>query len=331
MFPKTRICVTDHCNLRCEYCPPSGDNYGGVKCPRENTLSQCESAALISALVAAGCRFIQFTGGEPLLEPRKLESMAKALSSPEGVSLGMTTNGCLIRKRLDLLRHMQLSYIMVSVDTLRREKFARITGEDRLVEVLAGIREAREFVKVRLNCVVTNRNKDEIWNMIDFCAAEKVDLKLIDLNFYADPGSEYWTRAYYDLDTIISELRVATDSHRPAWNFAGKTGIPMIAFSYDGITITIKNSKAGSHYAEACSGCPLHPSAGGTHYCQEGLYDMYITADGRLQMCKHRQDKGVNLRPHIPDLKCLQDVIQQYAVQYSRLSFVPGKLDTSWW
>ena len=68
----------------------------------------------------------------------------------------------------------------------------------------------------------------------------------------------------------------------------GRYGIPMEEFKWDGTKIRIKDTKEASIYSQICKKCPYFA-------CQEGLYHLTLTVDGKLKMCRHRPDISVNL------------------------------------
>src|SRR5690349_22681292 len=134
-----RISVTDRCNFRCVYCMPEE---GMTWLPREEILSFEEIARLAGIFVAAGTRTIRLTGGEPLVR-RDLPTLAGMLSRlHEDIDLSLTTNGFLLRRDAPALAAAGVKRVNVSLDSLRAERFARITRRDCLGTVLDGIAAA---------------------------------------------------------------------------------------------------------------------------------------------------------------------------------------------
>src|SRR5258706_496304 len=134
-----RLSVTDRCNLRCEYCMPD-DDY--VWLPREDVLHFEETSALVDAFLSLGVDKVRLTGGEPLLR-RDVPALVRMLSVKPGLrDLALTTNGVLLADQIDALRDAGLGRITVSLDTLRRERFLKLTRFDQLDAVREGIAAA---------------------------------------------------------------------------------------------------------------------------------------------------------------------------------------------
>ena len=135
-----RVSLTDRCNLRCGYCMPVE---GLPWLPKATLLTDDEVRRLITvAVTRLGVREVRFTGGEPLLRPG-LDDIIAATSAL-GVGVSLTTNGVGLADRAVRLREAGLQRVNVSLDTLRRDRFAAIAHRDRLDDVLAGLAAARD-------------------------------------------------------------------------------------------------------------------------------------------------------------------------------------------
>jgi hypothetical protein len=114
---------------------------GENKSNRELTAKQIERIAIVGANL--GTKKIKFTGGEPLLRKDLKEIIKVVFPYYEDTSL--TTNGALLTKELAKeLKAAGLSRINISLDTLKRKQYKRITGHDCLDKVLLGIGSARD-------------------------------------------------------------------------------------------------------------------------------------------------------------------------------------------
>jgi GTP 3',8-cyclase len=156
-----RISVTDRCDLRCIYCASSTFHDQS----HENTLRYEEIYRVAQAAATIGVSKIRLTGGEPLvrLHLDRLVSMLVSIHGIEEVS--MTTNGTLLAKYAAELKTAGLKRVNVSLDSLKPDKFAYITGGEKLNEVLQGIDVANNvgLVPVKINMVVLKGiNDDEI-------------------------------------------------------------------------------------------------------------------------------------------------------------------------
>jgi cyclic pyranopterin phosphate synthase len=179
-----RLSVTDRCNLRCQYCMPE-DEYAWL--PREDVLHFEEISTLVDVFLALGVDRIRVTGGEPLMR-RDLPTLLRMLAAKPGLSdLALTTNGILLGESAEDLRSAGLGRITVSLDTLRADRFARLTRFDRLPEVLEGLRAAaRVFGRFKIDSVVIRGvNDDELAALVEAGRAHEAEVRFIE---YMDVG-----------------------------------------------------------------------------------------------------------------------------------------------
>ncbi len=156
-----RISVTDRCNLRCLYCTAQPI----ARISHDDVLRYEEIYRVVQTAASLGISKVRLTGGEPLVR-LYLSRLVKMLSKIEGIDdISLTTNGILLSKYAVELKEAGLKRVNVSLDTLQADKFKRITGSDRLKEVLDGIEAARlaGLNPVKINMVVLRGiNDDEI-------------------------------------------------------------------------------------------------------------------------------------------------------------------------
>ncbi len=160
-----RVSITDRCNLRCMYCVPEG---GVPKLKHEDILTYEEILRIARIAVDLGVDKIRLTGGEPLVRKDVCRIIAR-LTALEGLrDVPMTTNGIFLEENLEKLKDAGIRRLNISLDSLDRETYRRITGYDGLEKVLAGIHGAREmgFDPVKINMVVMNGINDH--EILDF-------------------------------------------------------------------------------------------------------------------------------------------------------------------
>jgi len=165
-----RISITDRCNLRCLYCIPREDI---AKLRHDDILTYEEIFRLTRIAVSLGVNKIRLTGGEPLLRKGIYEFLPRltALSGLKDVSL--TTNGLFLKDNLEKIRSSGIKRINVSLDTLNRQRYEKITGYDGFQDVWNAIELARElnFQPIKINVVlIKGLNDDEI---LDFAKLSK--------------------------------------------------------------------------------------------------------------------------------------------------------------
>ena len=210
-----RLSVTDRCNLRCEYCMPE-DEY--VWLPREDMLHFEEISTLADLFITLGIDKIRLTGGEPLMR-RDLPSLVQMLAVKPGLSdLALTTNGVLLAEQIDALRAAGLGRITVSLDTLRSDRFVRLTRFDRLDAVLEGMTAAsRAFGSAEAgslrsrprssaggggvprpfkidSVIIRGVNDDELVDLIEYGKSQNAEVRFIE---YMDVGgATRWSRSH---------------------------------------------------------------------------------------------------------------------------------------
>ncbi len=182
-----RLSVTERCNLHCAYCRPLGVAAAPAREPepagRPGALDEDEVVRLAGLLARHGIRKIRLTGGEPLLRPRLPELCARLARLPGIETLGLTTNGVRLAPLLAPLRAAGVTRLNVSLDTLDRERYARLTGSDRLGEVLAALEAAAAagFPAPRLNCVLQRGVNDEaLGDLVAFAADRGMAIRFIE-------------------------------------------------------------------------------------------------------------------------------------------------------
>jgi cyclic pyranopterin phosphate synthase len=199
-----RISVTDRCNFRCTYCMPEE---GMQWMPRSDILTFEEIERLARICVERfGFGGIRLTGGEPTVRAHIATLVAKL--SQLGIDLAMTTNGATLRHSARELREAGLNRLNISLDTLDRAKFERMTRRDELHNVLAGIEAAQEagFSPVKINTVVERGvNDDEIVDLARFGREHGLEVRFIE--FMPLDASDAWQRKQVvGQDEIVAAL-----------------------------------------------------------------------------------------------------------------------------
>lgn len=176
-----RLSVTDRCDLRCGYCMPERMTF----LPRAEVLTLEELHKLALGFIARGITKLRLTGGEPLVR-RDMIELVTALGRKVGdglEELTLTTNGTRLAEFAEPLAAAGVQRINVSLDTLDRAQFARLTRRDSLPQVLEGIAAAKAAgIKVKLNTVALKGvNEGELPDLIAWAHGEGFDLTLIEV------------------------------------------------------------------------------------------------------------------------------------------------------
>lgn len=175
-----RISVTDRCNLRCLYCMPQcGMNWK----PKEEILNYEEIRLLTEIFAHLGVSKVRITGGEPLLR-QNLPLLIHMISQINGIHhIGLTTNGILLSRQADDLKEAGLNSVNLSLDTLKPDRYAQITGLPLFSEVIKGLESAIRvgFTPLKINCVVIKGfNDDEVEDFIDWVRYLPIEVRFIE-------------------------------------------------------------------------------------------------------------------------------------------------------
>lgn len=193
-----RISLTDHCNLRCFYCMPE-EKYAFA--PASRLMQAEEINTLAKVFVSQGVKKIRLTGGEPLVRkdaPEIIESLGKL-----GIELAITTNGIRIDEMIDELVRANVRAMNISLDTLEREKFMKITRRDLFDRVKRNIDLAlQHHVKLKINVVVMKGlNDNEILDFIELTRDNHLEVRFIE--FMPFSGNRWTSNQVVTLQEIL--------------------------------------------------------------------------------------------------------------------------------
>lgn len=205
-----RVSLTDRCNLRCTYCMPAE---GLAWLPTEDTLTDEEVNRLLRVAVERlGITKLRFTGGEPLLRPglAGIIATSKTLRTIYGAppETSLTTNGLGLDKRLDTLVSAGLDRVNISLDSLDRETYARLTRRDRLPDVLTAIEAAMaaDLGPIKINSVIMRgENESAVLPLAHFCLERGLQLRFIE-QMPLGPRHEWVRSAMVTQTEILSQL-----------------------------------------------------------------------------------------------------------------------------
>ena len=200
-----RLSVTDRCNLRCTYCmPPEGICRG----EHRQFLRYEELTEIAAAAVRLGVRKLRLTGGEPLVRRGAAELVAMLSAIPGVEDLAMTTNGTLLAPMAGALKKAGLRRVNISLDTLDRERYARITRGGRLEDALAGLEAAlaEGLGPVKVNAVLMGGvNDGEIAALAALTRDRPIHLRFIEL-MPMGPAAAFDPEAFIPVTRVLEQL-----------------------------------------------------------------------------------------------------------------------------
>ncbi|MBU3937863.1 MAG: GTP 3',8-cyclase MoaA [Proteobacteria bacterium] len=258
-----RISLTDHCNLRCQYCTPQE---GQVKLANEELLRYEEILRVVRIAVSLGIEKVRLTGGEPLVR-RNVLSFIKDLGEIPGLTdIRLTTNGVLLAEHAEALQMAGINKLNISLDTLRPERFLQITGVDAFAKVWGGISRARElgFSPIKLNVVALKGvNDDEFIDFARLTLTEPLQIRFIE--FMPIGASGMWDKEKYISSGEIMELLKPVGSLEPvpARRMDGPARIYRFAEAVGSVGFI---SPISHHFCDRCN-------------------RLRLTSEGRLRSC----------------------------------------------
>lgn len=235
------MAVTDRCNLRCFYCmPEEGIRY----LPKKDLLTFEEINRLISALASMGITKVRLTGGEPFVRSDLMQLIRSIVEIPGIQDLHMTTNGILTAPHIGELKRLNVASVNLSLDTLDRQRFLKITRRDEFDQVYKTLDLLLNAeIPVKINAVVMDgKNIEDIIPLIELTRNSLVEVRFIEEMPFNGEGSHYnklnWTylkileyiKIHYPELVKVHDPEFSTSYNYQIPGYAGKIGI-IAAFS----------------------------------------------------------------------------------------------------
>jgi len=176
-----RVSVTDRCDFRCTYCMSEDMKF----LPKKDVLSLEELDRICNTFIDLGVKKLRITGGEPLVRKNVMQlfsSLGKKLG--HGLEeLTLTTNGSQLDRYAKDLFNSGVRRINISLDSLDKSKFKRITRNGDFNKVIRGIMTAKKIgLKIKINTVALKGiNDDEILKLVNWCGENKFSLTFIEV------------------------------------------------------------------------------------------------------------------------------------------------------
>lgn len=278
-----RLSLAEKCNLRCTYCMPE---QGVDLSPSNQLLTTNELLQLAEHFVSHGVTKVRLTGGEPTLRS-DLSDIIAGLHQM-GLQVGMTTNGVNL-KHLDDYVQNGLRSINISLDTLNRDKFAKLTRRppayfDRVLDNLQRASCISELT-TKVNCVVQrNVNDDEIADFIQLTDTKLLPktthVRFIEYMPFADNGWDYSHIVPYQ--ELIQSLPFAL---KPIVSDDPNDTTKWYLYQHHNDEDTAPAAAARIGFITSMS----------EHFCQT-CNRLRLTADGQLKVCLFDETTNISLR-----------------------------------
>ena len=260
-------------------------------------LTEDEMIAAVEAGASLGIAKLRITGGEPLVK-RNIITLCARAAKVEGIrEVAITTNGVLLPRLAKGLRAVGVSRVNLSLDTLKPDKYARITRIGTLSSALAGLDAALNagFDKVKINAVLIGGfNDDEIETLAALTLRYPVDVRFIELMPMLD-HPEFGPEAFIPCAAVLEKLTQAV----PVPQDGGVARLYRLPGAQGNIGLI---SPVSAHFCAACN-------------------RIRLTADGKLKPCLHAAEevslKGLNAAQM---RETMQRVIYQKPFRHAELS-----------
>jgi len=177
---------------------------GIVQVAHDDILGYEEMHRLVALLCGLGVRRVRITGGEPLLRRGVVDFLSRLGRIPSGPELLLTTNGLLLKDKLGALRNAGVRRINLSLDSLDRATYQRITRRDGLAEVLPLLDDVPAAdMTLKVNMVaLSGINDHEIPRFADLARQRNLQVRFIEPMPFDGGGP--WTP--FEGDRILERL-----------------------------------------------------------------------------------------------------------------------------
>jgi len=231
-----RLAITDRCNLRCQYCMPA---HGIDIVGRKELLSYKEMYRITRVLSELGVNKVRLTGGEPFVRKDFINFLESLSFNDKLDEINITTNGALISNHIDKLEALKINAINLSIDSLQKDKFAKITRRD----VFDGVYDTLEKLeksnlRLKLNVVVQSGfNTDEIIDFIELSKHKDLAVRFIEEMPFNGKGQrnidEEWNfnkiinlvNEHYNVVETLQDKKSSTSRNFKIPNYKGTFGI----------------------------------------------------------------------------------------------------------
>lgn len=257
-----RISITDRCNLRCVYCMTEEQQQF---LPESELLTLEEWERLCHGAAQAGIHKIRITGGEPLMRSDVISLVQKISQIPNIQQVVMTSNAVGLSKVAKQLKLAGLTGVNISIDSLERESYCRLTRRDVLEEALDGLHACGMVgLPVKVNCVpVIGENEAAFWQLAELARQYPIEVRFIEMmplgegtKFEPIPNDQLLQQLQERYGDFIQQEKTVQDGPAIYYQnaaFCGKIGlISPVSHSF-------------------------------CHQCNR----IRVTADGKLKLCLH--------------------------------------------
>jgi len=256
--------LTNRCNLSCVHCYINEPS----KCQtaREKELTTAEIKHILDQLVDAGCLFLVFTGGEPLIRNDFPEIFQYARG--KGIIVSLFTNGTMVTPQIaDMLAEWRVQSIEVTLYGASQDTYDQVTrvpGAFRNVQRGIGLMLERGL-PLSLKSVLLTINLHELHAMQEYAKDLGVNFHYDGMLFPRIDGSRAPLNYQISMDDLL-QFDIEDAQRQKEWK--------RLADKY-------KETALRSSYV---------------YHCGAGLRTFHIDSEGMLSMCTMARQPAYDLR-----------------------------------
>lgn len=200
-----RLAVTDRCNLRCQYCMPA---HGIDIVDRKELLTFKEMYRITRVLSELGVNKVRLTGGEPFVRKDFIKFLEMLSFNDLLDEINITTNGVLIANHIKQLEALKVKTINLSIDSLNKENFAKITRRNVFDDVYKTLEILEDSsLNLKLNCVIQSGvNTHEIIDFIELTKDKKMGVRFIEEMPFNGVGQRA-TKEVWNYNKILENIK----------------------------------------------------------------------------------------------------------------------------
>ena len=149
---------------------------------KKQLLSYEEMLRLVGILAKMGISKVRITGGEAFVRKDLMPFMAD-VSQIEGIEkLSITTNGTAPTRHIEALKAMGIHAVNLSLDTLNKERFHKITRRDEFDQVINFYQSLIDAgIRTKINTVVMEEhNLEDILPLVELTQKDSVNVRFIE-------------------------------------------------------------------------------------------------------------------------------------------------------
>lgn len=276
-FKYLRLSLTEKCNFRCSYCLPNGFK----ACRSEQPLDHKEIRNLVRAFVSLGVEKIRLTGGEPTIRHDIIDIISTCKQA--GIAkIALTTNGFRLGKIISDLNTVGLDGINISLDSLQKNRFQKITGSLFFDEIYSSIESSLKLKipHVKINAVLLKDiNSDELIDFTKWVKDRKITVRFIELMKTLD-NSAYFREHHLSADHFENQLK------NMGWKLEARSAVSGPAKEYSHPDYKGKIGFISPYSKDFCLECNR----------------LRVSSFGELRLCLFGQG-NLNLRPLLQNEK----------------------------